>query len=908
MQINPVVLAFNRGRISRFGAARVDLKRHALSAEVQTNWMPSVMGSMMLRAGMGYLGSTRSNALAKFLPFIFATSDFAMIELTDLVMRVWVDDAVITRGAVSSAVTNGNFDTDVASWTDSDEAGGTSVWVTGGYLGLTGNGTNAAIRDQQITVAAGDQNDEHALRIVIQRGPVTLRVGSTAGGDEYIAETELATGTHSLAFTPTGNFHIRLLSRLKRQVLVSSVNVEASGAMEITAPWAAADLSLVRHDQSGDIVFVDCRGYRQRQIERRSTRSWSIVEHLANDGPFRVENVGPVTITPSAINGNITMTASAPLFRSTQVGALFRITSNGQTVTQSITAENTFTNAIRVIGVGDGRIFGIVVDEDAAGAATFTLQRSFESDSGPWTDSTQWTADVSTTRDDSLDNQIVWYRIGVKTGDYVSGTHSVSLTYSAGSIDGIVRLTEFTSSTSVAAEVLADLGGTGATDNWAEGAWSDYRGFPSVPKLYEGRLWHFGKNGAWGSVSDAFTSHDLNFEGDAGPISRTLGPGPVDQINWAVALQRLIVGAEGAEISVRSSSFDEPLTAGNFNPKNASTQGSTAVAAVTVDDTGIYVDKAGTRLYELRWETEKGDYGSGDLTKLIPEIGEPGIVHIAVQRKPDTRIHCVRSDGTVGLLVHDRTENVLCWIDVETDGDIEDILILPGSVEDRVYYVVKRTVNSATVRYVEKWALESECRRDNENDEPLDLCKLADSFVVYEGAATATLSCAHLEGEEVIVWADGVDRSPGWGEDQTTYTVTGGAITLPAPTVTKAVVGLPYSSRWKGTKLAMGVPEALNKRSKIEQFGLVLVDTHRFGLRFGSDFDDENAMDDLPGEEQGAEVDEDYVWESYALDLMSFPGGWSPDSRLCLMGQAPRPVTVCAAIMEASIHVKGAQK
>ena len=37
-----------------------------------------------------------------------------------------------------------------------------------------------------------------ALRIVIERGPVTLRVGSTASGDEYINETVLRTGTHSL--------------------------------------------------------------------------------------------------------------------------------------------------------------------------------------------------------------------------------------------------------------------------------------------------------------------------------------------------------------------------------------------------------------------------------------------------------------------------------------------------------------------------------------------------------------------------------------------------------------------------------------------------------------------------------------------------------------------------------------
>jgi hypothetical protein len=34
------------------------------------------------------------------------------------------------------------------------------------------------------------------LRIVIARGPVYLRVGSTSGGDEYVSETAL--GRHAL--------------------------------------------------------------------------------------------------------------------------------------------------------------------------------------------------------------------------------------------------------------------------------------------------------------------------------------------------------------------------------------------------------------------------------------------------------------------------------------------------------------------------------------------------------------------------------------------------------------------------------------------------------------------------------------------------------------------------------------
>jgi hypothetical protein len=40
---------------------------------------------------------------------------------------------------------------------------------------------------------------------------------------------------------------------------------------------------------------------------------------------------------------------------------------------------------------------------------------------------TNYVADTTETYDDGLDNQIAWYRIGCKTGDYVAGTIAVSL-------------------------------------------------------------------------------------------------------------------------------------------------------------------------------------------------------------------------------------------------------------------------------------------------------------------------------------------------------------------------------------------------------------------------------------------------------------------------------------------------
>lgn len=897
---NAALYAFNRGLVSPLALARMDVKRLAFSAEDMQNWAPRVMGGMMLRPGLGYITSTYQNKKNRDLPFIKATDDTAIIELTDLVMRVQKDDAMVSRVAVTTTIANPTMAASLASWTDVDEAGGASAYNATGHMELLGTGTAAAAREQQVSVSGANVGAQHALRITIFRGPVTLRVGSSSGGAQYIAETTLGTGTHSLTLTPTADFYIRFQSRLNRTVYVYDCDIEAAGVMTLPTPWPEASLGKVRADtesQSADVLFLACEGYQQRRIERRDNGSWSIVLYTTEDGPFRVENSGPITLTPSALNGNITVSASAALFYATQVGALFQLRSTGQTVTRGLVALNDATSSIQVTGVGTDRAMTVVLSGFTAGR-TIQLQRSF--DDTIWTNYVSYAADTTTSVNDGLDNQIVYYRLQL-TVLGAAGTTQATLSIPTGTISGVVRITGYTNETTVSAEVLSDLGSVAATTTWSEGEWSDYRGWPTCGTFTESRCCWAGKNGIWASITDAFSSFDIATEGDSGPISRTIGSGPIDVINWMLPLSQLILGPQGKEVACRSSSLEEPLTPTNFNIKPVSTQGSSAVQPVKIDDRGVFVDRSGSRVYELS-QGNYAKYDATDLTVLIPEIGEPKIVRMSVQRKPDTRILAVRSDGTMAMAVQDRAESVLCWCEVVSDGAgglIEDVVVLPailGTKDDQVYLTIARTIGGTTVRYREKMAQESEAIGGTVN-------KQADAFVTFTNSpASATVGgLGHLIGATVVAWYDGKcpvdDSDPDDPEAIRTFVVNGaGEITLPEAAST-GMVGLAYSAPYRSAKLGWlsnSKGTALLQQKNINQIGLVMRNVHPKGLKYGPSFD---SLSDLPSVEQGAVIDQDTIRASYDEQSFEFGGEWDTDSRVCLLANAPRPATVLAAVL-----------
>lgn len=900
---------FSTGVVDRGILPRTDLQVMQFAAEEQTNLLCLATGRGFLRPGFEYLGSN-ANGRARLKEFVFSASDACILEFTDGAMRVWVDDELVTRAAVTSTITSGDFSASTG-WTNASTDGATAS-VASGYLNLTAGAKGSlAVYKQQVTTSS--PGAEHALRIVVQRGPVTFRCGSTDGGDDYIAETQLRTGVHSLAFTPSGSYWVQFEGADPVLRLVDSIQVESAGTLSLPTPWGTDDIDLIRTAQSADVVFVACRGLQQRRIERRGIRgagrSWSIVLYSPDNGPFTVGRTARVRLKPSVTEGNGTLEADKAFFKPEHVGALFRLNQTGQYVNQTLAGESQFTDAIEVTGINNSAASAAADQFDerqwtwaisGTWSGTLKVQRSFD---GPdfgfkayRATSAAATIDITTNgtgnNTDTDNNAQVWYRIGFEEGDYTSGAAVVALGYDGGGGSGVCRVVGYTSETEVDIEILSPFSNTSYTDDWQEGQWSDHLAYPSSVALFEGRLWWAGSDRFWGSVSDDFENFDEEFEGDAGPINRVVATNGVNDTQWMMPLQRLVLGTEGTETTARSSSFDEPLTPTNTTLKDASTVGSAAIEPARVDGRGLFVDRSGKSLFELVIDAESVDYAASEITKLVKDRFAAGVRGMAVQRRPDTRIWCWLTDGTAVCLVYEPKEQVAAFIPIETDGDIEGMAVLPGDAQDRVYAGIARVVDGSTVRYFERMASDAESR-------PGTVCKVMDSAITFANApASATVSgLSHLVGESVVVWADGTpltEEVDGATVARTFVVSASGTITLPAAATTGAV-GLPYAWQYKSARLAYGASggTSMIKEKRLSELGLILTDYARAGIRYGGTFDESvRPMDPLPVQRDHATAPSIVTGDVDDESHITFNQGFDLDSRLCLKGGSPFPASL----------------
>lgn len=748
----------------------------------------------------------------------------------------------------------------MSTFTPTGATGGAFVCTAGSY----------AIGRSTVTTAA--PTAEVSFSFTVARRGLWMRVGTAAGDQDIVNDIQFLPGDHVYSFTPgVSPYYMEFQLRDEGAATLSALARIAPGLLTLPTPYQAETLRSIRSEQSLNVQWLADGLTQPRVFERLGVNSWSMRLFQPNDGPFENNDLSDITMTPSALTGTATITASGVAFKASDVGSLIRLTQNGQYETASGVALNDVTNTIRVSGTGAAaRTFYYAVS--GTFVASVTLQRSVGNELN-WADVTTVTGATSTSLNDALDGQIVYYRMKVTA--YTSGTAVMSLTYSGGITDGVARIFTVDADDEVTVDILVPFATTTATSVWARGSWSDRFGWPSFPALYDGRLFFMRAGRRWQSASDDYESFALGAEADDA-ISGTI-PGQLNIPRWAKAKDRLMIGTGGGEGYVSAGRDDEVMTPDNARARIRTERGSLDSDAVAVDGSPAFIHRSGRKLYLMAWDGNT--YSLVNLSRLhrdIAGVGAGSLLELAFQYEPEPRLYAVRSDGQCATMLLSFAEQVGGWsriVPCGTNGAIESVCVVPGTPEDHVYRVVSRTIGGSTVRYVEKQAAER--WSDSEDAWRLE-CALE-----YDGAETTALTgLTHLEGQSVYVWGNGRIGGP--------YTVTGGAITS-SYAVTKAIIGLKYEGFYKGPRAA-----SLTKTKKVERLGLLVHKTVGGGLSWGRDFDTMSTLEDRSLEA----ATYDSALPVYSEDV-DFPlsGSWDNDARVCVKMTGVGPASVLGLVV-----------
>lgn len=273
-------------------------------------------------------------------------------------------------------------------------------------------------------------------------------------------------------------------------------------------------------------------------------------------------------------------------------------------------------------------------------------------------------------------------------------------------LQGYVEITAYSSATVAIADVKSTLSSGAATTSFAEGAWSDVRGWPASVCFHEGRLYWARTDtepeGVWGSHSFIYDEYSLDEQEDDEGINIKLSSNQSNEIQWLASGNSLLAGTFGGAFVINGGA-DSGITPTNITAKQEVNFGSEPIQPKRIASYFYYVQRFRKKLRELFYLWENDAFKATDKTILSPEITGDGIIDIAYQEVPDTILWCVTTDGTIATMTREVDQEVQGWTIQNTDGRYEAIAAMPSQSYkmDEIWVVVKRVINGVTRRYIE---------------------------------------------------------------------------------------------------------------------------------------------------------------------------------------------------------------
>ena len=353
-------------------------------------------------------------------------------------------------------------------------------------------------------------------------------------------------------------------------------------------------------------------------------------------------------------------------------------------------------------------------------------------------------------------------------------------------------------------------------------------------------------------------------------------------IRHIVSLAQLLLLTSSAEWRITSQNSDA-ITPNTISVSPQSYVGASNVSPCIINNTLVYAAERGGHVREMAYSWQASGFLTGDLSLRAEHLFRGlSIVDMAYAKAPMPIVWCVSSNGALLGLTYIPEQQVGAWHrhDTAQDGVFESVAVVAEGTEDALYVIVRRTINDATVRHVERLAMR-------------DFATQQDAFFVdcgltYRGEAADTISgLAHLEGCKVSILADGATHPQ--------RTVIDGTINLDQA-ASVVTVGLPITAELRTLPVAAQLDGALGQgRSKAVNQAWVRV-YRSAGLWMGPDASRLVESKLRTSEPYGSPPA--LKTEEIAVLL---PTGWMRDGQVVVQHRDPTPLTITSLALEVEV-------
>jgi hypothetical protein len=636
--------------------------------------------------------------------------------------------------------------------------------------------------------------------------------------------------------------------------------MDGGSPYEVTNDYNENHLPKMRFRQIGDVVYITAPNRPVRKLTRRGETDWTLTDYVAQDGPYMPINTTATTLTPAETGAvHPLMTANnAPAGTMTaefSVASAYRVFDRDY---REAYADDSNTGWLRYeFDVGVTKVvdaYWIKASSSSEMRGTPASWRFQGFDGTNWVTLDQQQGQTGWGRGEvrffEFDNKtafeayrLIWDGTDFPSGEADSriaemgwherGQGQTPFNLVASGTEGInddvgyrntdvgrsirlrggdgrwrwARITERVSATTVKIRLFGHaLSDLEPIQSWRLGLWHDDPSYPVAIGVYEDRLVlggdaedPFGGHASVSADYDNFAVSSPLVDDDS--VFRVTG-GELNQMNWIADGEDILIGTEGAIRSVGRNDQGRAFGPENIRQRRGTKITTSYIEPIEIENMFVMLDGYRTRLYEVGYSDEVQGYLPRELSALNEHLLGLGVISYAYQDSPHKIIWAVTEDGTLLACTYDRNEKVFGVSECKLGGDafVEAVLTLPSlSLDgDTVFFMVRRTIDGETVRYVEK--LSAFYREGySEQDYPI----YGHCAGVYEGLATNTVTgLEYLANETVGVYADGRDVGDVTVDED-------GLLTLPLDIEAELIVwGIRYNSLTRTLRLASLGPQA----------------------------------------------------------------------------------------------------